>query len=185
MMPSVLPAISQPGQAGAGVVIAPCQLGHHAGEMLGKADQEREDVFGHALRVRPGRVDDLDAALGGGLDVDLVVAHAVPADHLQVGPLVQQRGVDDSAGPDDQGLGPQRRRAGASPGRCRWPSGRSPASRSRRMPDSCISCTSKIEWRLGLGMRHSPVERSGRASTPDRDTRAHARVVGEMESNLL
>ena len=70
--------------AGPRVVVAGRQRRRHLGEVLREADHHREDVLADALRVRPRRVDDLDAALGGGVDVDLVVADPVAADHLEV-----------------------------------------------------------------------------------------------------
>ena len=60
------------------------------GKVLREADQEREDVLADALRVRSGRVHDLDSPLGRRVDVNLVITHAVPADDPQVLAPVQQ-----------------------------------------------------------------------------------------------
>src|SRR5208337_210718 len=86
-------------------VIPSRQLGHHPGEMFGKAYHEREDVFADALRVRPGCIDDLDSTLRGRLDVDLVIPHTMPADDLQILAFVHESSVDHPSCPDHQRFG--------------------------------------------------------------------------------
>ena len=62
-------------------------------------------MLGDALRVGAGGVDDLDAAGGGGVDVDLIVADAVPAHDLELVAAIEERRVDDAAGADDERVG--------------------------------------------------------------------------------
>ena len=66
------------------MIVAGRQRRRHVGEVLRHPDHHREDVLADALRVRARRIEDLDSALGRGVDVDLVVADPVPADHLEV-----------------------------------------------------------------------------------------------------
>ncbi len=70
--------------------------------MLRKADQKRENVLADALRVGPRSVDDLDSAGRRRVDVDLVVAHAVPSHDSEVLAAVQEGRIDDAGGPDDE-----------------------------------------------------------------------------------
>ena len=93
------------GEAGAGVVVICGDGGGHPREVLRDADHHREDVLDDTLRVRPRRVNHLDSALGGRLDIDGVVANPVAADDLQVLAAIHRGGVDDPAGADDKGIG--------------------------------------------------------------------------------
>src|SRR5271157_21494 len=86
-------------------VVTPRQFGHHPREMLGEANHEGEDVFADALRVRPGRVDDLDSTIRGCLDVDLVIPHTMPADDLQILAFVHEPSVDHPSRSDHQRFG--------------------------------------------------------------------------------
>ena len=70
--------------------------------MPGKADHQGENVFGDALCVGAGGIDDLDAAGGGGAHVDLIVADAVPPDDFELVTAIKKSRVHDSAGTDDE-----------------------------------------------------------------------------------
>ena len=87
------------------MVVAGDQFRRHLREVLGEADHQRKDVLGDTLRVGSRSVHDLDAAGRRRLDVDLIVADSVPADDLEVLASVEERGIDDAPGADDERVG--------------------------------------------------------------------------------
>ena len=91
--------------AGADVVVARDQPGRHPRKVPRQADHERKDMLGDALRVGAGGVHDLDAAGRRGVDVDLIVADAMPAHDPELLAAIEERGIDDAAGADDEAFG--------------------------------------------------------------------------------
>src|SRR5437773_1550853 len=59
-------------------------------------------MLSNALRVGSRGVNDLDASRRGRLDVDLVIADAMPAHDLEVLAPIEERGIDHAARADDQ-----------------------------------------------------------------------------------
>ena len=89
---------------GAVVVAAFAERQHLLGKVFGEANGKCQGVFGYGNHVGAGGVDDLNSAFGGGLNVDLVIAHAVPADHSKPGRGIHEGGIDGACRANDQGI---------------------------------------------------------------------------------
>ena len=66
---------------------------------------ESEGVLGDGDRIAAGRVHDHDAALGGGIEIDVIDAHARASDDAQLGRLVHHGGVDEGGRAHQNGVG--------------------------------------------------------------------------------
>ena len=75
------------------------------GDRAGERDHEADGEFGDGDGVGAGGVHDDDAAMGGGVDVDVVDAYAGAADDAEFGGGLEQLGVDLDGGADDEGVG--------------------------------------------------------------------------------
>ena len=104
MTPSVLSASSTPSHLRA-LPAAGLQGGVGLGHVAGLGQQQRHRVLGGREDVRLRGVDHHHAAVGGGLDVDVVEADAGPADDDEVGAGGEHLGGDVGGGADDQGVG--------------------------------------------------------------------------------
>ncbi len=91
--------------AGSNVVIASEKTGGHSGKVPRQPDHQCEHVLGDTLCVGTWGIDNLDAAGRCGFDVDLIVAHAVPAHDLELLAAIEQRAIDDPPGPNDERFG--------------------------------------------------------------------------------
>ena len=67
-------------------------MGPHQGTRHGQ--HESEGVFGDGNRIAARSVHHHDAALGGGVEIDVVDAHAGASDHAQLGSLVHHGRID-------------------------------------------------------------------------------------------
>ena len=96
MIPSVLPLTERPSRpVGSQVSQVPSMtvaVGLRQPARGGQQQRERE--VGGRVGQHVGRVADRDPARGGGVDVDVVVADGVVGDRLEVGGVLDQRGVD-------------------------------------------------------------------------------------------
>jgi hypothetical protein len=81
--------------------LARLERGHRLRHVAGGSEQQPDGVLGCADGVRAGRVHHHDACLGGGLDVDVVEAHAGAGEDAQVRRMRQRLGVDPCRAPDD------------------------------------------------------------------------------------
>ena len=64
---------------------------------------QREFSDGHGIGA--GSVHDRDALAGGGFEIDVIDAHARPANHAQLGRMLQQSAVDLHGGTHNQRVG--------------------------------------------------------------------------------
>ncbi|WP_433985217.1 hypothetical protein RBB78_07010 [Tunturiibacter empetritectus] len=76
-----------------------------AGDGAGEGDHEAEGEFGDGDGVGAGGVHDDDAAMGGGVGVDVVDAYSGAADDAEPGRGLEELGVGLNGGADDEGVG--------------------------------------------------------------------------------
>ncbi len=81
------------------------QRGVGAGDVAGAGEQQRDGLLGGGDDVGGRRVDDHDAAFGGGGQLDVVEAHAGAGDDLEFRRVLERGGVDGGGGSDDHGIG--------------------------------------------------------------------------------
>ena len=127
------------------------QRGVRLGDVPAQRQRQRQGVLGGGDRVRLGRVDDHDPALGGRVDVDVVHAGSRPADHLQPRAALDQVRGQLGGRPDHDPveladpLAAARRRTSPSP------SSTSKSSRSSSTPESAIFSLTRT---FGLRFSH-------------------------------
>ena len=85
--------------------LAGMRRGVGLGKMARQRQHQRQRVLRHRDGVSARRVHHRDAALGGGLEVDVVHAHARAPDHAQLGRLVHHGGVNEHGGAHQQRVG--------------------------------------------------------------------------------
>ena len=75
------------------------------GNFAGRREQQRQRVLGGAVDVGRRRVDHQHSAGGGGVDIDVVQAHARAGDDLELGRRGEHLGVDGRRRPHQQRVG--------------------------------------------------------------------------------
>ncbi len=76
-----------------------------AADVASHGQHQRQRVLGHGNGIGAGSVHDRDAFAGGGIQVDVVDAHAGASDHPQLAGMLQQFGVHLHRRADDQRVG--------------------------------------------------------------------------------
>ena len=76
-----------------------------AGEEARQRQHESKGVLGDRYSIAAGSVHDDDAALGSGIEIDVIHAHTGAPDDAQSGGLVHHRGVNKRGGADQDGVG--------------------------------------------------------------------------------
>ena len=83
--------------------------GMHGGvgprELTRQGQHESERVLGDRYGIAAGRVHHHDAALGGGVEIDVVDAHAGASDDAQLGRLVHHGCIDEGRRAHQNGVG--------------------------------------------------------------------------------
>src|SRR5208337_1557846 len=74
-------------------------------ELTSQGKHESEGVFGNRYGIAARRVHHHDAALGGGIEIDIVDAHPGASYDAQLGRLVHHGGVNESGGAHQNGVG--------------------------------------------------------------------------------
>ena len=78
-------------------------VGTHQGARHGQ--HQSEGVFRDGNRIAAGSVHHHDAALGGGVEIDVVDTHARASDDAQLGSLVHHGRIDEGCRADNDGVG--------------------------------------------------------------------------------
>ena len=153
-------------------------------------EQQRHRVLGRGHDVRLGRVGDDDPALGRGLDVDVVDAHAGAADHAQA--LRAARSARrSSSSPSGSGCRRSRRCARRAPRRSsRRPISTSKCSRSSATPESPIfSLTSTfgrspVVGGAGRGLRRGRAHHASLSTTQSMHAVSACTSAGSTAGNI-
>ena len=72
--------------------------------MTRQRQHEREGVLGDSDGIAARRVHHHDAAFGGGVEIDVVDAHAGASDDAQLGGLVHHGGIDERGRAHQDGI---------------------------------------------------------------------------------
>ncbi len=98
-------AAELPGPEGIFLPLGLMHGGVGAGDGAGHGDHEAEGELGDGDGVGAGGVHDDDAAVGGGVGVDVVDAYSGAADDAELGGGLKELGVGLDGGADDEGVG--------------------------------------------------------------------------------
>ena len=156
------------------------------GDLTGECEHQRDGMLGRGDRVAEGRVHHDHAALGRGLDIDVVDTDARPADDLEIGCGREHLGRDLGRGADREAIELRRSRPGARPASCRpgcrpqarargrWP--RRPGSAGRRSAPWAWQLREVVGGRLRRavhGSRRTPSRARAAAPRHRRSRRSH------------